>query len=193
MLLEVIAAPSVPSVVDPHSIGSDWGRCARPFREIIGTVMRIDSDEVLLSSTARPLNVEYAVLSSVWIILGRSDVAPLLLYNSRGTEFSADGHTLSGAFGKRLRRVEIDQLEAVIRLIRRDPSSRRAICFIGRADDHAQASRDFPCAASIQFFHRVSRLNVIVHMRSQSLFRCLPVRSDQFSVPASIRCLEAFL
>jgi thymidylate synthase len=180
LLASVRNAPTVKSIKDPNSIGSDWGQKDRPFREVLGATFNVDATRPLLRSVERPLNEAYAVLSSAWIILGRDDVEPLLKHNPRGSQFSADGFTLSGAFGARLRK-GFDQIEATIALLRRDPTSRRAICYMGRVQDLAIMGRDFPCASAVQFFVRDGLLCTVLYMRSQSLFGVFPYDLVNFS------------
>lgn len=172
---QVLAAPLVDTVVDPQSIGSDWGREQRPFHEVLGGTFTIGPrDEVLFTSRARPLNIEYALVSSLWILLGRNDLASVSRFNPRGSAFSVDGFTLSAAFGHRLVNEDGDQIAAALRLINNDASTRRAICFIGRPHDLTDELRDFPCASLLQFFKRSDVLHAAVYMRSQSLFGVFP-------------------
>lgn len=175
LIEEVLAGPLVATVVDPRSIGSDWGREQRPFYEILGASFTIGPhDEVLFTSRARPLNIEYALVSSLWILLGRNDLASVSRFNPRGSAFSVDGFTLSAAFGHRLMNEDGDQVAAAMSLIDNDASTRRAICFIGRPHDLTDELRDFPCASLLQFFKRSDHLHATVYMRSQSLFGVFP-------------------
>lgn len=172
---EVLAAPLVDTVVDPRSIGSGWGGEQRPFHEVLGSTFTIDPhDKVLFTSRARPLNIEYALVSSLWILLGRNDLASVSRFNPRGSAFSLDGFTLSAAFGHRLMNEDGDQIAAALRLINDDASTRRAVCFIGRPYDLTDEIRDFPCASLMQFFRRSDFLHAAVYMRSQSLFGVFP-------------------
>lgn len=174
LLNEALAALPRSSVRDATSIGSGWGETPRSFREIVGLTFAVDTDEVLLESRTRPLNREYALRSSEWILSGRNDLAAMDALNPRASQFSLDGYTLSGAFGYRLRVRHGDQLERVVNMLGSDPTSRRAIAMIGDANDLAELSPDFPCATSMQFFVRENRLVAILQMRSQSLFGVMP-------------------
>jgi thymidylate synthase len=174
-LRELLEQPLTASVTDPESVGSDWGREERPFRELLGRTFVVDSDDdVLIRSKTRPVNIDYALVSSVWILLGRNDLAALMPFNPRGASFSADGFTLSAAFGHRLRALDGDQVSTALQLIRADPSTRRAVCMIGRAGDLVSPMPDFPCASLIQYFRRADALHAVVYMRSQSLFGVFP-------------------
>lgn len=174
LLQDLLIAPRVESVRDRNSIGSSWGTKPRDFRERIGLTFEIDTDEVVLSSSSRPLSVDFAMASSAWILAGRNDLEALSEINPRGTQFSLDGYTLSGAFGHRLRQKHGDQLEAAVAVLRNDPTSRRAVALIGEAADLTAISRDFPCATSIQFIVREGLLCAVLQMRSQSMFGVFP-------------------
>jgi thymidylate synthase len=173
-LARLCDAPRVESVRSPASVGSGWGERDRPFREAVAERLCIDTDDVLLSSRTRPLNARYALASSAWLVLGRNDVASITRFNSRGSAFSLDGHTLSGAFGHRLRSCGVDQLERHIELLRADPTSRRALGVVGTPADTLPNTPDFPCATSVQFLLRADRLRCVVHMRSQAMFGVFP-------------------
>lgn len=174
LLKHVLAAPSVPSVASELSIGSRWGAEPLPFRELIGCCFRVEGAAYRLVSNERPMNYEFAIVSSVWIILGRSDVESVARYNSTGRQFTTDGFTLSAAFGYRLRTDNGDQIEAVVRLLRTDRSSRRATAFIGKQTDVLCQSRDYPCASVVQFLLRDDGVHLVVFMRSQSIFGVFP-------------------
>ena len=174
VLRALLDASPVSSVQSAHSIGSGWGTIDRGYREKIGLTFSVDTDEVLLSSADRPVSVDYAVVSSAWTVLGRNDLEPLARVNPRGSSFSVDGFTLSGAFGYRMRVASGDQIAKAVEMLRADPTSRRAVVFIGEPADLMQESRDFPCAASVQFFVRDSRLRSYVTMRSSSFFGVFP-------------------
>ena len=174
LLRRLAQAPVIPSVRTDLSIGSHWGARVRDFRELVGETMTIDTDRVLLRSESRPLNDRYALASSAWIILGRNDLESIARFNKRGTAFSDDGETLSGAFGHRLRRDAGDQIEDAVSLLQHDPSSRRAVCFVGRPSDLCAPHRDYPCASLVQIFRRHERVELVVYMRSQSLIGVFP-------------------
>ena len=174
LLVSLLNAPKVRSVTDVYSVGSGWGEKLRDFRELLNLSFVVDTDDVMLESTVRPLNHEYALGSSKWILEGRNDLEAMVKLNPRGEMFSMDSFTLSGAFGYRLRTKYSDQLNECVALLREDPTSRRAIAFIGEAGDIHSLSNDFPCAASIQFFIREGKLVSIVIMRSQSVFGVMP-------------------
>ena len=85
--------------------------------------------ERVLFNRARDCNPFFHLFESLWMLAGRNDVAPLLYYNPRMTDFSDDGETLNGAYGYRWRGLSsgFDQLFEIVRQLRADPQSRRCI------------------------------------------------------------------
>lgn len=62
------------------------------------------------------------------MLAGRDDLAFPHYFNSKFDRFSDDGKTIYGAYGARWRRVlGVDQLKEIIRLLKTDPLSRRAV------------------------------------------------------------------
>lgn len=63
------------------------------------------------------------------------------------------------------------QLREALRELRRDPTSRRAVVYVGRPDDLSKAGHpgragEMPCTMTWQFFLRAGHLHMIVNMRS---------------------------
>jgi thymidylate synthase len=63
------------------------------------------------------------------------------------------------------------QLREVLRELRRDPESRRAVVYVGRPDDlskagHPARAGEMPCTMTWQFLLRAGHLHMIVNMRS---------------------------
>lgn len=100
---------------------------------------------------ARRWNPWLAMSEGLWILAGRNDVAALKPYNSMITDFSDDGRTLYGAYGKRM----YPQIDRMIERLKAEPSDRRAVLQIwnqlGYTNDDwtdlATESKDPPCLA----------------------------------------------
>ncbi len=170
----ILDSDTVASVRASSSVGSAWGEKERPFREKAGGSLTVQPGEYLMTSSSRPLNIEYAYTSSLWILLGRDDFTSLRQFNPYGEAFTSDGDILCAAFGARIRAQGRDQLTLSIDLLRRDPTTRRAMILIGRPDDIHSGIKDYPCATSLQFLWRSDGLHLVVHMRSQSLMNVFP-------------------
>jgi thymidylate synthase len=95
--------------------------------------------------------------------------------NIYGRFAEADG-TIHGAYGPRFfgMRGGINQIDNVIRLLRRKPSSRQAVVQLFNAEDLLKEYNDVPCTCTMQFFVRKGSLQAVVHMRSNDAFLGLP-------------------
>jgi hypothetical protein len=130
--------------------------------------------ERVLFDPERDANPYFHVMESVWMLLGRNDVASITRWIKKFTEFSDDGAHLHGAYGYRWRRHfidgstdYIDQIEAVIERLKKTPSCRRA--FIGMYDpctDAYYSGKDMPCNLGIKVWIEEGALNIHVFNRS---------------------------
>lgn len=105
---------------------------------------------------------EKALAETIWIMLGRNDLAYLHDKNVHyWDEFNLGDGTIGNSYGPRLRNLNgIDQLERVIYLLRNDPNSRQiCISFWNPAED----TEIRPCYSFIQFkvIKRMLNMNVV--------------------------------
>lgn len=135
----------------------------------------------------RKASLPAQIAETMWILSGRNDVAWLSNYLPRAAEFSDDGETWRGGYGPRIRdfggkmfgnevgpTIPVDQLDAVVRELRADPTSRRAV--LGIWDPLMDARRwneepwkDVPCNDFISFQSRLGKLHMHVFVRSNDL------------------------
>ncbi len=183
----------VSSVVEPTSIGCDFGNKARPFRELINySFVLSDPTQRIVTHPCRRMNVPFAVANALWTLDGSDSLAFIEAYNPRGTDFSDDGHTLHGAHGKRLFASDgVNQVSAAIERLRKDSHSRRAAAVVLNGKDAISSARDIPCVMSIHFLLRQAQLHCIVNMRSQSAAMVLPY--DVFSFSFLQECIAVEL
>lgn len=126
----------------------------------------------------RNANPFFHCMEGLWMLAGRDDVAFVSQFVGRMKEFSDDGETFHGAYGKRMRRylecdnastagVAIDQLATVIKMLRSDPDTRRAVVAIwDPLMDLDTISKDIPCNDTIFFKIRGGKLQMTVCCRS---------------------------
>lgn len=165
----------VPSVQDPLSKASDFGRNDRPYRELIGYQTTIeDPASCLAVSPDLPINLPYCFGLLAWSLDGRNDVATPAYYRRGAHEYSDDQHTLSGAFGHRLITHNGDQLAEVIGRIERDPAHRRAFALVLEPEDNFRQSREYPCAVGVHLFLRDGALTWLTVMRAQQALTVMP-------------------
>lgn len=129
-------------------------------------------DERVLFWPARDANPIFHVMEAIWMIAGRDDVEFVKYFNSRMSNFSDNGSTLNGAYGHRWRkRFGDDQLVELIRHLKEDPTSRRAVLTMwGPTQDLMNlTSKDVCCNTQAYFEIRGGKLNMTVLCRSNDL------------------------
>ena len=127
--------------------------------------------ERVLFSPMRNANPFFHLMEALWMLAGNNDLAWPLFFNSRFKEYSDDGKTIRGAYGHRWREwFGVDQLPLLVELLRRDPTTRRAVLNMwSTADDLYSDSRDVPCNTQAYFDLRGGALNMTVCCRSNDL------------------------
>lgn len=141
--------------------------------------------ERVLLDEHRDANPFFHFFESLWILASRNDVKYLTQFNSRMAEFSDDGEVFHGAYGYRLRRAQgFDQIFNAIELLRKEPSTRRAVLQIWDARlDLGMQSRDIPCNDLLMLDIRDERLNMAICCRSNdALWGAYGANAVQFSV-----------
>lgn len=175
----------VPGIADETSVGTFFGQSNRDTRELLATSFVIKNPRNrLMFSTHRPLNLSYAIANVIWVLTGSDDVEMISFYNVRGRNFSDDGVTVPSAPGKRIFSPEgrSNQFDRIVRKLKDDPSSRRAIIQILLPSDVARETRDVSCLISLQFVVRNDELSCIAYMRSQSALTVMPYDVFLFSM-----------
>ena len=124
--------------------------------------------ENIIVNNARKLNYRFMVAEWLWIAFGRDDVKTIAAYNSKITEFSDDGISFNGNYGRPI----YQQLPYVIHKLATDPMTRQAIIQIYRMPE--RPTKDIPCTLSMQFLLRNNRLAMLVNMRSSDVWLGLP-------------------
>lgn len=123
--------------------------------------------ERVLYHAGRDANPVFHLLESVWMLAGRRDVAFLQRFNSRIGQYSDDGKVFNAAYGYRWRRhFGHDQLEEVVRLLRREPTTRQAVLQMWDPADLTRNTKDKACNTEAVFDTRGGRLNMTVFNRS---------------------------
>ena len=139
----------------------------------------------VLYSPTRDANPFFHFMEALWMLSGSNDIAFVKYFAKNMSLFSDDGVTAWGAYGWRWRRFfGWDQLEAVVKELRRDPVSRRCVLAMWSAADLGFHSSDFkpndfqvalsggkdvPCNTHIYFDARGGRLNMTVCNRSNDI------------------------
>jgi thymidylate synthase len=119
----------------------------------------------------------FSCLGELCWYLSKDDHAdPISYYIPNYTDLAEDG-IIAGAYGRRLfaRSTDpADQIASIISLLRRKPSSRRAVAQVYDATDLRGEQKDVPCTCTFQFLVRDETLHLIVSMRSNDAYKGLP-------------------
>ena len=111
----------------------------------------------------------------LWYLNGSDQLDFIQYYLGRYDTASDDNKTIHGAYGPRLFGSNgQNQIENVLNLLRRKPSSRRAAIQLFEARDLVADYKDIPCTCTMQFMIRNDRLNMITYMRSNDAYVGLP-------------------
>jgi len=133
----------------------------------------------------RDANPFLHLYESLWMLVGRNDLAPLVRYAKQFESFSDDGKTLHGAYGYRWRtHFGVNQLGVVIDKLRNDPDDRRCVVSMWDAEqDLYLDSKDIPCNLTITFQMSVTGvLDMVVFCRSNDIvWGCYGANAVHFS------------
>lgn len=144
--------------------------------EITGVMLELTDIRARLSRSEKKGTPFSALGEFCWYLSGRGDLE-FIDYYLRGVyklerDVEADGKTISGAYGPRL--VGDGQIEHVIDMLTRKPTTRQAVLQLFDANDLRTGQRDVPCTCTIQLLIREDKLEMVTYMRSNDVYRGLP-------------------
>lgn len=118
----------------------------------------------------RDANPFFHLFEAIWMLAGSSDANWIGQFNKQMLQYADKGY-LHGAYGHRWRaHFLVDQIEEVIKLLKHDPQTRRAV--IGMWDpevDLGASYKDLPCNTHIYFRVRGKALEMTVCCRSNDI------------------------
>lgn len=161
----------------PFDISATRGK----FSELIGVLLHIKNPRARLSRTetrGRPFS---AIGELLWYLSGKNDLDFITYYISKYDKETEDGVTVYGAYGPRLfsLRNEYNQIDNIRLLLKKKPTSRKAVIQLFDGSDINTDHAEIPCTCTLQFFIRHNKLDMFVNMRSNDAFVGLP--HDVFS------------
>jgi hypothetical protein len=125
--------------------------------------------ERVLFYAPRNANPFFHLMESMWMLAGREDVKFLEYFNSNIGNYSDDGVTFHGAYGKRIMD-PLNQLNVVAEMLEENPDERRAVVQIWDwRKDLDMKSKDIPCNDMIFFKVRDGKLDMTVLNRSNDM------------------------
>lgn len=151
-------------------------------RELVGYRGWLDDfDHTFLTNERRKLSSTYACAELLWYLSGHDSIEMIKAYAPQYENFAEDG-VAHGAYGNRwLANWDGDgsQLDAVIKMLGKDPSTRQAVVTMWNARDdlhHAMAGdrKDIPCTIAWHFLVRHGGLSMFCYMRSNDVWLGMP-------------------
>ena len=132
--------------------------------------------ERLVRCKARKYNLVFNFAEVLWYLAASSELAHMAFYGPLMSKFSADGQRLQGtAYGPRIffaGPAQVNQWTNVVRTLRADPDSKRALIQIFAAEELIDVSSiDVACTVGLQYFIREGKVHSTGFMRANDAFR----------------------
>lgn len=160
-----------------------------PTKELLGVQIELENPRSRLSRTETRGKPFSALGEFLWYISGSDQLDFISYYIKKYEDESEDKLTVHGAYGPRFfRQRGIDQIANVVRLLKRRPTTRRAVIQLFNAEDIASAHQEIPCTTSLQFLIRDNKLDMIVTMRSNDAYLGLPHDIFCFTMLQEVFC-----
>jgi len=146
------------------------------FKEVIGASLHLSNPLARLSRSEGKGKVFSALGEFLWYLSQDTLLEFINYYVADLSEESDDGIRVRGGYGNRLFawRQNINQVDNVIQILRKSPTSRRAVIQLFDAEDIAQRYASAPCTCTLQFLGRDGKLHMFVAMRSNDAYLGLP-------------------
>lgn len=145
------------------------------FRELLGVFLELTNPLARLSRS-ETRGKPYSCLGELLWYLSRDNKLDFIAhYIPDYNDESEDGETVYSGYGPRLfNRDGVNQVQNVIDLLSKKPTSRRAVIQLFDAADIATPHKEAPCTCTLQFAVRSGRLHLTVTMRSNDAYIGLP-------------------
>ncbi|KAA9369584.1 thymidylate synthase [Ochrobactrum quorumnocens] len=144
--------------------------------EIIGVLIKISNPRARISRSENRGKPFSALGELLWYLSGSDRIEFIGEYiDAYHNDAEADGR-LHGAYGPRINnmRDKVNQLESIISLLEKRPTSKRAVIQIFNAEDLTGDYKEIPCTTTMQFFIRDEKLHLSTTMRSNDAYLGLP-------------------
>ena len=155
---------------------------------LFGHQMRFDLSGGFPAITTKRVHWPSVIHELLWFLSGDTNIEYLIQNKVRiWNEWADENGDLGPVYGKQWRKWEsndgrvIDQIEAAIDLIKKDPNSRRIIVSawnVGELRDMAL----MPCHAFFQFYVNDGRLSCNLYQRSADVFLGVPFNISSYSL-----------
>ncbi len=144
--------------------------------ELSGVLLCLTNPRARLSRTETKGKTFSAIGELLWYLSGSNKLDFIKYYLPGYEEFSDDGETIYGGYGPRLIKLhnKYNQIQNVIKLLKENPTSRKAVIQLFDGIDIIKDHKDVPCTCTLQFLVREGKLLMFTTMRSNDIFLGLP-------------------
>lgn len=125
--------------------------------------------------SVRGISPSYLFGELLWYFNGDNSLEFISQFSSFWEHLSDDGVTCNSAYGYLIQKAHgFDQVEKVVEILRKDPTSRRAKINISLPNSQVDTTKDEPCTMSLHFMIRKNNLDCTAIMRSNDIWFGLP-------------------
>jgi thymidylate synthase len=142
--------------------------------EVHGIVLELSRPRARLSRTNTKGHVFSGFGEFLWYISANNRLDQIQYYISRYDQWAEADGTLWGAYGPRIFGGNPNQYEIVRQILVDRSTSRQAVIQLFDQKDIQKRYEDTPCTCTLQFLVRDGLLNLVVHMRSNDVYKGLP-------------------
>jgi thymidylate synthase len=142
--------------------------------EVHGIVLELTRPRARLSRTDTKGHVFSGFGEFLWYISASNRLDLIRYYISRYDQWAEADGTVWGAYGPRIFGGERSQYEIVRQILVDRQTSRQAVIQLFDQRDIQEQRKDTPCTCTMQFLVRDGLLNLVVHMRSNDIYKGLP-------------------
>lgn len=153
-------------------------------RELVGYAFKLtDLRHNVLLNERRLISPPYAAAELLWYLSREAKIDRVVAYAPQYRKFAEDSGYAYGAYGRRIAngmrdRLQHDQLDSVLDILKKAPDTRQAVVQLWSPDDlwHAlyEPMRDIPCTVCWQFKLLDEKLHMLAYMRSNDVWLGTP-------------------
>lgn len=121
--------------------------------------------------SVRGISPSYLCGELLWYFNGMNSTEFISRFSKFWEKISDDGQTSNSAYGFLMQeKFGFDQIETVIKLLKYDPNSRRAVINLNTPHPGVMITKDEPCTIALQFRIRKGKLDCTAMMRSNDIW-----------------------
>lgn len=153
-------------------------------REINNVKIVFEKDySPIVTWTERNLSRSYIIGELIWYLTGNNKMKDIAKFSSFWENISDDGITSNSAYGYLIhKKYGFDQLQQVIKILKADNLSRRAVINLNYAHDRKLQTKDEICTLAVQFIVRRGKLQMTTIMRSNDIWFGFPYDITYFKL-----------